>query len=75
MYSQSSEANPTVKAAELLLASTERIAAEIVDYAQLKNADLIVLGTKGRSSFKKLLLGSVASEVVTYAHCPVLIVK
>jgi nucleotide-binding universal stress UspA family protein len=59
----------------ILLASTERIAAEIVDYAQLKNADLIVLGTKGRSSFKKLLLGSVASEVVTYAHCPVLIVK
>ena len=59
----------------ILLASTERIAAEIVDYAQLKNADLIELGTKGRSSFKKLLLGSVASEVVTYAHCPVLIVK
>ena len=59
----------------ILIASTERIAAEIVDYAQLKNVDLIVLGTKGRSSFKKLLLGSVASEVVTYAHCPVLIVK
>jgi nucleotide-binding universal stress UspA family protein len=59
----------------ILIASTERIAAEIVDYAQLKNVDLIVLGTKGRSSFKKLLLGSAASEVVTYAHCPVLIVK
>ncbi|MGC1928562.1 MAG: universal stress protein [Candidatus Nitrosopolaris sp.] len=59
----------------ILIASTERIAAEIVDYAQLKNVDLIVLGTKGRSSFKKLLLGSVASEVVTHAHCPVLIVK
>jgi nucleotide-binding universal stress UspA family protein len=59
----------------ILIASTDRIAAEIVDYAQLKNVDLIVLGTKGRSSFKKLLLGSVASEVVTYAHCPVLIVK
>jgi nucleotide-binding universal stress UspA family protein len=59
----------------ILIASTERIAAEIVDYARLKNVDLIVLGTKGRSSFKKLLLGSVASEVVIYAHCPVLIVK
>jgi nucleotide-binding universal stress UspA family protein len=59
----------------ILIASTDRIAAEIVDFAQLKNVDLIVLGTKGRSSFKKLLLGSVASEVVTYAHCPVLIVK
>jgi nucleotide-binding universal stress UspA family protein len=59
----------------ILIASTERIAAEIVDYARLKNVDLIVLGTKGRSSFKKLLLGSVASEVVIYAHCPVLIIK
>lgn len=59
----------------ILIASTDRIAAEIVDYARLKNVDLIVLGTKGRSSFKKLLLGSVASEVATYAHCPVLIVK
>jgi nucleotide-binding universal stress UspA family protein len=49
----------------ILIASTDRITAEIVDYAQLKNVDLIVLGTKGRSSFKKLLLGSVASEVVT----------
>jgi nucleotide-binding universal stress UspA family protein len=59
----------------IIIASTEWIAAEIVDYAQHKNVDLIVLGTKGRSSFKKLLLGSVASEVVTYAHCPVLVVK
>jgi nucleotide-binding universal stress UspA family protein len=36
---------------------------------------LIVIGTKGRSGIKKLLLGSVASGVVTYAHCPVMIVK
>src|SRR5215831_9923722 len=39
------------------------------------NIDLIVIGTRGRSGFKKLLLGSVASHVVTYAHCPVLVVK
>jgi nucleotide-binding universal stress UspA family protein len=47
----------------------------IVDYAEQENIDLIVVGTKGRSGFTKLLLGSVASKVVTYAHCPVLVVK
>jgi nucleotide-binding universal stress UspA family protein len=47
----------------------------IVDYAEQENIDLIVAGTKGRSGFTKLLLGSVASKVVTYAHCPVLVVK
>ena len=30
---------------------------------------------RGQSGFKKLLLGSVASGVVTYAHCPVIVVK
>ncbi len=51
------------------------IAGAIVDYAEENNIDLIVIGTRGRSGFKKLLLGSVASHVVTYAHCPVLLVK
>ena len=47
----------------------------ILIYAENENVDLIVVGTKGRTGFKKLLLGSVASKVVTYAHCPVLVVK
>lgn len=60
---------------EVILASTSIVAAELVDYAQEENVDLIVVGTKGRSGFKRLLLGSTASGVVTYAHCPVMIVK
>jgi nucleotide-binding universal stress UspA family protein len=40
-----------------------------------QNANLIVVGTKGRSGVKRLLLGSVTSGVVTYAHCPVLVVR
>ena len=60
---------------EVILASTPIVAAELVDYAQEENVDLIVVGTKGRSGFKRLLLGSTASGVVTYAHCPVMIVK
>jgi nucleotide-binding universal stress UspA family protein len=34
-----------------------------------------VIGTRGRSGVRRLLLGSVASGVVTYAHCPVLVIK
>jgi nucleotide-binding universal stress UspA family protein len=47
----------------------------IVEYAERNYIDLIVMGTRGRTGFKRLLLGSTASGVVTYAHCPVLIVK
>jgi nucleotide-binding universal stress UspA family protein len=47
----------------------------IVNFAEKENIDLIAIGTRGRSGFKKLLLGSVASGVVTYAHCPVMVVK
>ena len=55
--------------------SSINIAGGIVDYVEENNIDLIVIGTRGRSGFKKLLLGSVASHVVTYVHCPVLVVK
>jgi nucleotide-binding universal stress UspA family protein len=55
--------------------SSMNISGGILDYAEENNIDLIVIGTRGRSGFKKLLLGSVASHVITYAHCPVLVVK
>jgi nucleotide-binding universal stress UspA family protein len=55
--------------------SSTNIAGGIVDYAEDKDVDLIVIGTIGKSGFKKILLGSVASKVVTYAHCPVMVVK
>ena len=51
------------------------VAAGIVTYADKKQIDLIIIGTRGRSGFKKLVLGSVASEVVTYSSCPVLVIK
>ena len=47
----------------------------VVDFAEKEKADLIIVGTRGRSGFTNLLLGSVASGVVTYAHCPVMVVK
>jgi nucleotide-binding universal stress UspA family protein len=51
------------------------VAGAIVDYAENHNIALIVVGSRGTSGFTKLLLGSVASRVVTYASCPVLIIK
>jgi nucleotide-binding universal stress UspA family protein len=60
---------------EIIEDPTSRVGSAIVDYAERENVDLIVVGTKGRTGFKKMLLGSVASDVVTYAHCLVLVVK
>jgi len=50
-------------------------ASTIVDYAESKNVDLLVIGSKGRTGLKKMLVGSIATDVVKYAHCPVMIVR
>jgi len=50
-------------------------ASSIVNYAENQNVDLIVVGTRGKSGIKKLLLGSVASSVVSHASSNVLVVK
>lgn len=51
------------------------IESAIVEYAEEEKVDLIVMGTRGLSGFKRLLLGSVALGVATYSTCPVLIIK
>ena len=58
-----------------LVDSQMSVEGTIVEYAESHGADLIVIGTTGRSGFKKLLLGSVASGVVNYATCPVMVIK
>ncbi|HZZ80349.1 MAG TPA: universal stress protein [Gemmataceae bacterium] len=50
-------------------------ATEIVRLADEAHADLIVLGTHGRSGIGRLLLGSVAEQVLRKATCPVLTVR
>lgn len=47
----------------------------IVEGARKDGADLIVVGSHGRSGLTKFLLGSVASHVVAHAPCSVLVVK
>jgi nucleotide-binding universal stress UspA family protein len=47
----------------------------IVEYAEEEGVDLIVVGTRGLGGFRKMLLGSVSSGLVSHAHCQVLIVR
>ena len=47
----------------------------ILDAADELNSDLIVMGSHGRTGFKKFFLGSVAQEVLSISPLPVLIIK
>ena len=47
----------------------------VVNFANSSDADLVVMGSHGRSGIKKAILGSVASKVVENADCAVLIIK
>lgn len=47
----------------------------ILEAAQAANADLIVMGSHGRKGLEKLVLGSVAAQVLSHTHLPVMIVR
>jgi nucleotide-binding universal stress UspA family protein len=47
----------------------------ILRVAEAINADLIVMGTHGRTGLSRLFMGSVAEQVLRKAHCPVLTLK
>lgn len=71
---QNASKNKVEVRTEVLIGATS-VVKEIVEYAEEHKIDLIVIGTRGISGIKKMLLGSTASGVLSYAHCPVLIVK
>ena len=48
---------------------------EIVRVANEENMDLIVIGARGVSHMREMLLGSVTDGVMHHVHCPVLVVK
>jgi nucleotide-binding universal stress UspA family protein len=50
-------------------------AATILQVAQKNECDLIVMGSHGRTGLNRLLMGSVAEQIVRRAPCPVLTVK
>jgi nucleotide-binding universal stress UspA family protein len=47
----------------------------ITQAARRKRADLVVMGTHGRTGFARFFVGSVASRVLAFAPCPVMTVR
>ena len=60
---------------DLLESDGQRVENMIVDEAKRWMADLIVIGTHGRSGVSRLLFGSVAEGVVRGAHTPILLIR
>lgn len=60
---------------KLLEAKSQRIANILVAEAERWQAELIVIGTHGRTGFSRLVLGSIAEGVVRTASMPVLLVR
>ena len=69
------EEDSNIKISTRVILTGIAVYGEVIQYAQQERIDLIVIGTRGKSGIKKLLLGSTASGVVTYANCPVLVTK
>ncbi len=61
--------------AKVTVLESGSIVESILDYALKEQADLIVVGTRGLTGFKKLVIGSVSSGVLNHAHCSVLVVR
>jgi nucleotide-binding universal stress UspA family protein len=60
---------------ELRRVSPGKTAEQIVEIAEEFKADLIIMGTRGMTEWRSLLLGGVANKVVHHATCPVLLVR
>ena len=60
---------------KLVEAQGGRIANVIITEAKNSLADLIIIGTHGRSGFSRMLLGSIAEGVIRTAHIPILLIR
>jgi len=62
-----------VRPPEVTVLAVPGIPAEAI-LSEGKDADMIVVGSRGTGGFMKLLMGSVATQVTHHAHCPVVVV-
>ena len=67
--------NTNISVTDKIIISVSSIVGKIIGFADKEKVDLIILGTRRRTGFKKLLLGSVAEGVVTHSSCPVMVVR
>jgi len=51
------------------------VANAIINYAEHKKVDLILIGARGMAGIEKFILGGVASKVISHAQCPVLAIR
>lgn len=70
---KASEMNVNVKTD--VISDFTSVTKDILEYAKVNKVDVIVVGSRGMTGFKKLLVGSVATGLVTYSNCPVVVVK
>jgi len=54
---------------------TKSISKKIIDFADSKKINLIIIGSHGHSGFDRIILGSVSNKVSQLAKCPVLIIR
>jgi nucleotide-binding universal stress UspA family protein len=67
-------ASQDIKATEVIYESSS-YASGIANYATDANADLIIIGSKGRTNLRYVLLGSTAESLLTKLPCSILVVK
>lgn len=58
-----------------IIMEKKSVVSDIIEYSEKQSINLIVIGTKGKTGLRRLLLGSVSQGVLAYAHCPVLLVR
>ena len=61
--------------AKFQLLESQSVVRAVLEFAEKEACDLIVVGTRGMTGFRRMILGSVSSGLVSHAHCPVLVVR
>ena len=64
-----------INASGEVIQNSTSVVHSIIDTSEKKQADLIVIGTRGLGGFKRLVLGSVSDGVVSHAHCSILVLR